>query len=387
MGNRSRGQCSKRVRVRKAPVVFFTGGGSGGHVYPGLAVYDALLEKMADRGISAEIIWIGSRHGMEREIVEDRGIPYIGLVSGKLRRYISIRNFLDVFKVAWGILTAYALTKRIAPVAIFSKGGYVSVPPVIAAGLAGVPVATHESDVDPGLATRINGRFASRIFVPYEETLGFLSNAMREKALVTGNPVRSDVVAGNAEMGRRALSVVGEKPILLVLGGSQGARAINSLVWQVLDALRKDWHVVHQTGPDDSGIESGDGYDRFNYIREGYADILAASDLLLCRAGATTLWEIAAAGKPSILCPLGADASRGDQIRNAGLFEALGASYILKKGSGITGDELLGLVGRFLKEPGLIGRMGESAASVFRPGAADAIAEQILKLAFGEKIT
>jgi UDP-N-acetylglucosamine--N-acetylmuramyl-(pentapeptide) pyrophosphoryl-undecaprenol N-acetylglucosamine transferase len=368
----------------KEPVFFFTGGGTGGHVYPGLAVYEALVGKMAGLGLRSHIIWIGSRRGMERQIIESRGIPFIGLVSGKLRRYFSFRNLADVFKVAWGILSAYVITKRMAPVAVFSKGGYVSVPPVIAAGLAGVPVATHESDMDPGLATRINSRFAARIFVAHEQTARFFSPTSREKVLVTGNPVRTDVVAGNADSGRMALSITGDKPILLVLGGSQGARAVNILVWQALAALRKEWHVVHQTGPDESGEPSGEGYDRFEYIREDYPGILAASDLLLCRAGATTLWEIAAAGKPSILLPLGADASRGDQIRNAELFKSIGASYILRTGADV--NELLAITGRFRDDPGLIATMAKKAASVYRPGAADAIADEILKLAFGEKV-
>ena len=366
----------------KESVIFFTGGGTGGHVYPGLAVYEAIVKKAGDLGLRLHIIWVGSRKGMERRIIESKGIPYIGLVSGKLRRYLSFRNIVDVFKVAWGIVSAFVITKRMAPVAVFSKGGYVSVAPVIAAGLAGIPVATHESDMDPGLATRINSRFAARIFVSHEQTRRFFSAALRDKVLVTGNPVRTDVVAGCANVGSGTRFAPKKKPTLLVLGGSQGARAINELVWRALDALKKDWHVIHQTGNVESGAASGEGYDRFDYIADDYPDFLAAADLLLCRAGATTLWEIAAAGKPSILCPLGADASRGDQIRNAELFESIGASYILNAGADV--DDLLAATNSFLDDPDLIAAMGKKAASVYRAGAADTIADEILKLAFGE---
>lgn len=361
--------------------IFFTGGGTGGHVYPGIAVYDSLLRLADSRGITANAYWIGSKRGIEREIVESKGIRYIGIPSGKLRRYFSIRNLFDLFKVFFGIAWACAVTKRLKPGVLFSKGGYVSVPPVIGARLANVPVVTHESDLDPGLATRINARFAERVILSYEKTGDYFPDKMKPKLTVAGNPVRHEVLAGNAERGMEFLSLSGDKPLLLILGGSQGARELNELIWSGLPDLQKKWHVVHQTGPGDSGPPGGGGYTRFPYVYDGYADVLAAASLVVCRAGATTLWELAALGKPSILLPLGVEVSRGDQIRNAELFNTLGASYILKSGSAA---ELLEYTDRCIANDESLKRMGESAASVYRADASEKIAVMLLKIVVGE---
>ena len=352
-------------------------------MYPGLAVFDALAEEAQSRGRPFRMMWIGSAKGMEREILESRGILFFGISSGKLRRYISIKNLGDIFRILRGLLSAYILMKRYRPSVLFSKGGYVSVPPVLAAKLAGVPVATHESDYDPGLATKINARFASRIFVSYEQTRRFFPDSVQDRIVVTGNPVRPDVFSGDPAAGKEHLDFSEEKPILLVLGGSQGAREVNQLVWRALTKLRIGWNVVHQTGKDKSGEPSGPGYRRFEYIGREYPDILAAAGLLLCRAGATTLWEIAAAGKPSLLLPLGSGASRGDQIRNAGLFEELGASYILRSGHEDAATELLGHTDIFLDKPELGEKLGARAASILKKDAAKRIAAELVKLGTG----
>lgn len=363
--------------------MFFTGGGTGGHVYPGIAVYEAVVEKAVSAGVQIKAAWIGSRRGLERDIIEPKGIRFIGIPSGKLRRYFSFSNVIDIFRVVAGIAAAYLILRRHRPGVLFSKGGYVSVPPVIAARIAGVPVVTHESDFDPGLATRINSRFARKIIVSFAETCEFFPDSLKSRLVVAGNPVRREVLAGSAERGLRHLSSDGGRPVLLVLGGSQGSREINELLWRVLPALLEDWEVVHQTGSDESGPPGGGGYRRYSYIGKEYGDVLAAADLVLCRAGATTLWELAAAGKPSILVPLGTQSSRGDQIRNAGLFESLGASYILQAGNG--GEEALTTyVRRVLSEPETLIAMGKRAASVFRPDAAGKIAELLLEIANGE---
>lgn len=362
--------------------VFFTGGGTGGHVYPGLAVYEAMLGLAAARSLSIRTVWIGSRRGIEREIVKAKGIRYIGIPSGKLRRYFSIKNLLDIFKVFFGILAAYLVMARFRPAALFSKGGYVSVPPVLAAGLARVPIVTHESDLDPGLATRINARFASKVVLSYEETRAFFAESLKPKLVIAGNPVRPEVLAGEAERGREILSFTSEKPVLFVLGGSQGAREVNELIWRVLPGLLEGWNVVHQTGADDSGPRHGAGYTRYAYIGEEYPHILAAVTLVLSRAGATTLWELAALKKPSILLPLGASVSRGDQIRNAELFNRLGASYILSSSG--ADSELIEYTDSFLDDPEKLERMGEAAGSVYRPDAARKIASLLLKTISGE---
>jgi len=362
--------------------VLFTGGGTGGHVYPGIAVYEALVRKAASIGVPVRGIWVGSGKGMERGIIEPKGIRYVGVPSGKLRRYFSFSNLIDVFKVLAGVAAAFHVMMRYKPQVLFSKGGYVSVPPVIAAKLAGVPVITHESDFDPGLATRINARFASAIILSFEQTGEYFPEKYKPRFLVAGNPVRGDVLAGNAARGRACLAFGDGKPVLLVLGGSQGAREINDLLWRALPELLKGWNIVHQTGADLSGPAGEKNYRRYDYIHAEYGDILAAADLVLCRAGATTLWELAAARKPSLLVPLGRGTSRGDQIRNAGLFERLGASFVLQPGS-TQETELLRRAGQFIFEPGLLTKMGEEAAAIFKPDAAEKIAELLLARAPG----
>ncbi len=374
---------SGRQQQSKPVWVLFTGGGTGGHVYPGIAVFEAMMKKAASRSETIQGFWVGSGRAMERCVIEAQGIQYVGIPSGKLRRYFSWSNLIDVFKVVAGIVCAYFVIRRYRPRVLFSKGGYVSVPPVIAAKLAGVPVITHESDFDPGLATRINARFAMKVVVSYEQTCEYFPESLKPRLVIAGNPVRREVLSGNAERGRTFLAFDSDRPILLVLGGSQGAREVNELVWRVLPSLLEQWNVVHQTGSDESGPSNEKRYRRYDYIHGEYGDILSAADLVLCRAGATTLWELAAAGKPSILVPLGAGSSRGDQIRNAALFESLGASYILHPKPGEE-SELLKYTGVFLSESGIPAQMGKNARSVFKPDAADRIADLVLEFVFGE---
>lgn len=362
--------------------VFFSGGGTGGHVYPGIAVLNAFEELANAEKPAIRSIWIGTRGGMERNIVESRGIRYIAIPSGKLRRYFSVSNLVDVFKVATGIIAAFFIMKRYRPLALFTKGGYVSVPPVIGAKLAGVPVITHESDFDPGLATRINARFALKIAVSFAETREYFSEEQRRRVIVTGNPVRAEVITGNAERGLGYLAFARRRPLLLVLGGSQGAREINRLLRRELSFLLENWNVVHQTGADRTGPGAEEGYRRYDYIYDEYGHVLAAADLVLCRAGATTLWELAAARKPSILVPLGTGASRGDQIRNAELFRKLGASVVL--GYNDEDDRpLTELAGRLLEKPEKLRDMASQAASIFKPDAAKEIAEALYCISYG----
>jgi UDP-N-acetylglucosamine--N-acetylmuramyl-(pentapeptide) pyrophosphoryl-undecaprenol N-acetylglucosamine transferase len=362
--------------------VVFTGGGTGGHVYPGLAIYEAFQKLTKAKNLPVTVMWVGSTNGIERSIVESKGIRFIGIPAGKLRRYFSLKNLLDIFKVVAGIMAAVLIMMRYRPRVLFSKGGYVSVPPAVAAWIAKVPVITHESDFDPGLATRINARFAEKVFLSYAETSDFFPEHYKPKLITAGNPVRPELLSGDGKSGRDFLSFRDDKPILLVLGGSQGAAELNKLVWNALRDLLAEWNVVHQTGADDSGPPEGSGYRRYNYLFDEYADVFAAADLVLCRSGATTLTEIAALAKPSILLPLGLGVSRGDQIKNAQLFLRAGASYILHDTGSAT--ELLSLAAGFLQKPGMLTRMGQAAAAVFKPDAAEYIATVLLNIVTGE---
>ncbi len=355
-------------------VVVFTGGGTGGHVFPGIAV----IEKLKALEPSLEVVWIGSNSALERDIVGRFGIRYLTIPSGKLRRYLSLRNFLDLFKILGGIIKSFALLLRLKPPIVFSKGGFVSVPPVVAAGLLGIPVFTHESDFDPGLATKINARFAERVFVAYEESKKFYPAAKQSAVRVSGNPVRREIFNGSAVRGRKLVGADHDgRLLLLVLGGSQGAQQVNDLVEAGLDGLLEDFFVVHQTGKAGFTRSDREGLYRTAFFTEEYPDVLAAADLVVGRAGAGTLWELAAAGKPSILIPL-ASFSRGDQVRNAHQFKAQGAAFVLE-GESVGSAELVERCRRLAHDRTVLVEMGRAAKQLFRVDADGYIADEIVK--------
>jgi len=316
--------------------IAFTGGGTGGHIYPGLAVAERLKNLLS--GGQARIFWIGSSAGIDRSLVEEAGIEFFGVPSGKLRRYFSLRTVSDFFKVIAGFFASRKILKQQKALLLFSKGGFVSVPPCAAAASLGIPVFTHESDFSPGLATKINVRFVMRsggmVFTAYEETKSFFSKKLLAKGLndritVTGNPVRSGFLCADAAKGRAFLGISDNTPIMLVLGGSQGAKEINDLVCGSLSALNECYYVVHQTGPNLLwSIPASFKYKSFPYIKEEMPHIMAAADLVMGRSGAG-IWEWAFLGKPMILIPLRGLGTRGDQVENARFFENAGAALVL----------------------------------------------------------
>jgi UDP-N-acetylglucosamine--N-acetylmuramyl-(pentapeptide) pyrophosphoryl-undecaprenol N-acetylglucosamine transferase len=318
--------------------VAFSGGGTGGHIYPGLAVAAALQQAYPCR-----IFWIGSSKTLDKSIVEEAGIEFFSIPAGKLRRNFSLRNVSDFFKVALGFFAARKILKRKKPALLFSKGGFVSVPPCAAAGFLGIPVITHESDFSPGLATRLNARFASKgrgcVITAYEETARRFSKTIQDKTRVLGNPVRAEFRNADPEKGRSFLGAASADRILLVLGGSQGAKELNELVLSCLDELTKKYVVVHQTG---SGWEGTPAfrYKPYPYIKEELPHVLAAAELVLARSGAGTVWECATAGKPMILVPLSGSGTRGDQVENAAFFEKAGAALALPPGKREAADLL-----------------------------------------------
>jgi UDP-N-acetylglucosamine--N-acetylmuramyl-(pentapeptide) pyrophosphoryl-undecaprenol N-acetylglucosamine transferase len=358
--------------------IAFTGGGTGGHVFPGLAVSETLR-----RHTDAGFFWIGSRRGMEKRILAAYGFPFTGIPSGKLRRYISVSNFFDLWRTLAGIVNAFFLLLRRRPAVLFSKGGYVSVPPVLAAGLLRIPVITHESDFDPGLATRINARIARRICVSYAETIAYFSAPLRKKTVVTGNPVRAAILSGDPVQGKRLAGCPASLPLVLVLGGSLGADSVNRLVLGARPRLTERAFLVHQTGQPLSGNTAAAGRTLTRpFFNEELPHLLAAADLVIWRAGANTLWELAATGKPSILIPLPAVQSRGDQIRNAAVFAGIGAALVLPEETA-TPDGLLAMVDDLLDNKDKLRRMGEAARGIYIPDARERIVREILSLARG----
>jgi UDP-N-acetylglucosamine--N-acetylmuramyl-(pentapeptide) pyrophosphoryl-undecaprenol N-acetylglucosamine transferase len=348
--------------------ICFTGGGTGGHVFPGLAVIRSLA-----RHPDCAFIWIGSRTGMEREIVSQYGIPFYGVPCGKLRRYVSIRNVLDVFKVIAGFFASLGILARLAPNIVFSKGGYVSVPVVAAAGFLGIPVFTHESDFDPGIATRLNSIFAEKILTSFPETASFIPEKNRGKVVCTGNPIRASLLSGDPIKARAYVAARRGKKTVLVLGGSQGALAINGAVRAILDELLARCDIVHQTGKNDFLEIEKPGYFARPFFGEELADILSAASLVVSRAGSNTLWEIAAAGLPSILVPLSMAGSRGDQLRNAEVFERAGASIVISEGVSLS-RVLLENISNLIDNEEVLHKMGVCALSISRKDAAENIA-------------
>jgi len=344
--------------------IFFTGGGTGGHVIPNLAVI-AALRKMKPR---AEIAYIGCRNSIEEQLVKEAGLKFFAVRSGKLRRYFSLRNLTDAAKIPVGILQAIRLLQRLKPDAVFAKGGYVSIPTAVAAGILKIPLIIHESDATFGLATRIAARFASKICV------SFATTKTSEKTILTGNPIRQN---GNATRGKKFLKFGNRKPIVLITGGSSGASFLNRLVELVAKNLGRKVNLVWITGGQISKPLKFPGLRVFDFLRKEYLDVLAASDLVVSRAGANAIMEIAAAGKPSLLIPLPREGSRGDQILNAKFFQQNKAAEVIYQET-LTAEEFIESVLKLLKNKKQLKQMGEAALKLSPKDAAQKIAKIIL---------
>lgn len=316
--------------------IVLTGGGTAGHVTPNIALIPELKRQGYD------IHYIGSYDGIESKLIADMGIPYYGISSGKLRRYIDLKNISDPFKVIRGLGQARRLMRKIKPDVVFSKGGFVSVPVVVAAKSKKIPCVIHESDMTPGLANKICIPCATRVCTNFPETLKHLPP---EKAVLTGSPIRQELFHGDKARGLSFCGFDNSKPVILIIGGSLGAVAVNTAVRNVLPKLLEEFQVIHLCGKDklDSSLEGTKGYVQFEYIKEELSDLMAASDIMISRAGANAICEILALRKPNILIPLSAQASRGDQILNAASFEKAGYSIVIQE-EDVTDEGLLAAV-------------------------------------------
>lgn len=299
-----------------------TGGGSAGHVTPHIALIPAFQE------LGFNVHYIGQRTGIERELIAPLGIPYHAISAGKLRRYFDLKNVTDLARVAVGFCQALAILFRLRPAALFSKGGFVACPVVWAAWLLRIPVIIHESDLTPGLANRLSAPFATRICYSFPETRRYLR---RDNAVLTGIPIRTRLLSGHADAGHEFCGFTDRKPVVLVMGGSLGAQAINAAVRSALADLRSEFNICHLCGAGHrhADFEGVDGYAQFEYVAEELPHVFALADVVISRAGATSLFEFLAARKPALLIPLPRAASRGDQIQNARSFERQGFSRVL----------------------------------------------------------
>ncbi|MDX9800683.1 MAG: undecaprenyldiphospho-muramoylpentapeptide beta-N-acetylglucosaminyltransferase [Spirochaetia bacterium] len=367
--------------------ICFTGGGTAGHVFPALAVMESVLRISGDKGIDTRFFWIGSTSGMEKKLLESKGIEFYGIQTGKLRRYFSFSNFTDLFKIKMGIIKAFFILYRKKPDVIFSKGGYVSVPAVFAGRMLGIPVITHESDYTPGLATKINKFFSKIIMVSFKETKSFFSSKYQDKIIVTGNPVRKIFYNADPVRGRKFASLTEKIPVILVLGGSQGAFELNKLINCLAKPLVKDYYVIHQTGEKgfselpDFGFER---YKKYPFIGNEIGDLLAAADLVICRAGAGTILELAASGKASIIIPLRGKGTRGDQVLNAAFMKKNGAAVVLDDNE-INPQMLYNTAKILLSDKSKTGNIEKAVKMLDCADSSDVIAEKLLNLA-GEGI-
>lgn len=312
--------------------IILTGGGTAGHVTPNLA----LLPGLQARGY--EIRYIGSYHGIERKLIENAGIPYDGISSGKLRRYFDLKNFTDPFRVIKGYAEAVSLMRKYRPDVVFSKGGFVSVPVVLAAKLFKIPTIIHESDMTPGLANKICIPSAAKICCNFPETLQYLP---KDKAVLSGSPIRKELLEGDRLIGLQYAGLSANKPVILVIGGSLGSVAVNKAVRSILPKLLETYQVIHICGKGnlDESLIGREGYVQYEYVDAPLRHLFAAADMIVSRAGANSICEILALRKPHILIPLSAAASRGDQILNARSFEKQGFSTVLEE-EAVTNDSL-----------------------------------------------
>lgn len=316
--------------------IILTGGGTAGHVTPNIALLPRLKE------LNYDIHYIGSYNGIEKELIEQFGIPYHGISTGKLRRYFSVQNFTDPFRVLKGMNDAKKLVKILKPDVIFSKGGFVSVPVVLAGKKCKVPTIIHESDMTPGLANKISIPSATKVCCNFPETLGHLPEG---KAVLTGSPIRQELLSGDKFKAREFLNFKSDKPVIMVVGGSLGAVAVNNAVRAILPELLKSYQVIHLCGKGkvDESLKGIEGYAQFEYIKEELKDLFALTDIVISRAGANAICELLALHKPNLLIPLSANASRGDQILNARSFERQGFSVVLEEEE-LTDDVLLSAI-------------------------------------------
>ena len=304
--------------------IILTGGGTAGHVTPNIA----LIPKLKDLGY--DIQYIGSYNGIEKELIEPFGVPYHGISSGKLRRYFSVQNFTDPFRVVKGFSEARKLIKDLKPDVIFSKGGFVSVPVVLAGKRCKVPVIIHESDMTPGLANKIAIPSAAKVCCNFPETLDSLPKG---KAVLTGSPIRQELLSGNKIAAMDLCGFTADKPVILVIGGSLGSVIVNNAVRKSLPELLKEFQIIHLCGKGktDESLNGTKGYFQYEYIKDELRDIFALADIVISRAGANAICELLALRKPNLLIPLSAKASRGDQILNARSFERQGFSMVLEE--------------------------------------------------------
>ncbi len=313
--------------------IILTGGGTAGHVTPNLA----LLPRLKAKGF--EVVYIGSKTGIEKELVTAAGVEYKAISSGKLRRYFDMKNFTDIFRVIKGTFQATVIVAKEKPDVIFSKGGFVAVPVAVGAFLNRVPFVAHESDMTPGLANKLAMPFAKKVCTTFPEAVGYIKGG---KGVHTGTPIRPELFRGDRQKGLAFCGFDGTKPVLLIMGGSLGSVVLNNAVKVVIKELSTKFDIVHLRGKGnlDDELNGIKAYRQFEYINKELRDIMAAADVVLSRSGSNAISEFLALNKPMLLVPLSKKASRGDQILNANSFKSQGFAEVIEE-ENLTGELLV----------------------------------------------
>ncbi len=361
-----------------------TGAGTGGHLFPLLPVAKELRSML---GPETEFIYLGPLGDLERRIMGDAGIRMMPIQAGKWRRYFDLRNVTDIFRVIFGFVKSLVLLYRIMPDAVFSKGAYAAVPVVFAAWIYRIPIMTQDSDATPGVANKIMGKFADRVSVAYPSAAQFFEPG---RVAITGNPIREGILLGSPDRGRNRFGCPSGKQVLLVLGGSLGARSLNFSIVKILPRLLSRFFVIHQTGSANheevtkriGELALGDLQGRYFsapfFETEEIADALFLSDLIVSRAGANTVSEIAAVGKSSILVPL-PSAANDEQRMNAYEIARAGGTLVLEE-SNLGENLLFGKIEGLMDDASLREKMSQAVRAFYHPDAATRIASEIVSL-------
>ena len=374
--------------------ILFTGGGSGGHFYPIIAVAEALNDMTRERKILEPKLYYAAPDPYDKEVLIANNITFVATAAGKRRHYFSILNFFDFFKTAWGVVRALLRVFFLYPDVVFGAGGYASFPTLLAARIFRIPVVIYATDTVPSRVNRWAGRFAVKVAVSFPEAAEFFP---KDKVAHTGNPVRKSAMLPAREGGHEFLKFKKEIPTLVVLGGSQGAHALNDCLLDALPRLLQKYQIVHQTGERNlkevqgradivlgNNFELKERYKAFGYLNDVALRMAAgAAALVISRAGAGSIFEIASWGLPSIVVPIPEDVSH-DQTKNAFAFARAGATSVVEQNN-LTPGLLVSEVDRILGKPELARGMGEKARAFARPDAAKTIANALLDIALSHE--
>lgn len=368
--------------------ILFTGGGTGGHVVPLVAVARELLQMRREQDL--DLLYLGPKDEFGDMLLSQENIRIFHISAGKLRRYGGIKailqNVVDIFfKNPLGFLQAFWKLFFLAPDLMFSKGGYGSLPATVAGWLLGIPIFLHESDSVPGLANRISAKFSTMVFTSFPRTERFPQG----KTMLLGNPVRTEILKGSQDQAKQFFHLQGEKPLVCIIGGSQGARRVNEMLLIVLEEMLKTFEIIHQTGEknyqemrqETSAVLSEEAkkfYHPVPFLKETeLRDAYAAANLIVARAGSGSIFEIAAVGKPSILIPL-PESAQNHQVKNAYEYAKTGAAVVLEEAN-VAPHFFLEKLKNLFSNPQELQKMSQAAASFAKPQSANNIAKYLLE--------